>query len=415
MKYKKIIYLSILIFVTLIGMCGIPSLVKKATYSPDDYPFIYYSSLLKELCYVDFHNKETPMRDGAGNLYTTAEFDSLMPLFNFRQLMVDGRLPDSISGHEITPQILMAKSVMYRFSPAKLQTPELGLYLMYESMPKRVGLDLPEDVFRMTDKIEFIDDATNSVNQAKSQMFQEALEKVGYAFPAQWVSGNMNPRKRYDEGYFSLDNNNKLFHLKMVNGRPYVRDTHVGDSVDIEGFTMFEATDKRFYGFLFDKTGNIYIVEGDEGKYKPLKLDIPSIDLKKDDVMMMGNLLYWTVSVTSDKGKDTYALETESLKSLQEVHLDRTPGKWDKVSEWIFPAYLTFEHNNTDYVYPRFTFTGYKAFALNFVLALLVALFVPNPNKKRIFSFVYILLTGIAGLIALLLLPNFSIKKIQSK
>jgi len=396
-------------------MYAIPSLCKKITYSPDDYPFVYYSSILEELCYVDFGNKETPMRDGSGNLYTTAQYDSLMPLFNFRQLMTDGRLPDSISGHEITPPILMAKSIVYRYSPTKFSTPDIGLYIMYESMPKRVGLELPDDLFRLTDKIEFITNATNRVNEDKSRMFQQALEKAGYSFPAQWVSGNMNPRKRYDEGYFSLDNDSRLFHIKMVNGRPFVRNTHVGDSIDIEGFTMYEANDKRFYGYIYDKAGNIYIIESDEGKYKAIKLDISPIDIKNDEVMIMGNLLYWTVSVSTKEGKDVYGLKTETLECLQKIHMDRTPGKWDNVSKWLFSAYLTFEHNNTDYIYPRLTFTGYKALVTNLLLALIIGLFVPNPNKRRIFNFVYILFTGIAGLVALLLLPNFSNKKINSK
>lgn len=415
MKSKRTIYIVILIFVTLIGMCAIPSLCKKITYSPDDYPFVYYSSILKELCYVDFQNKETPMRDGAGNLYTTAQCDSLMPLFNFRQLMVDGRLPDSIDGHEITPPILMSKSIIYRYSPAKFKTPDLGLYIMYESMPKRVGLELPDDVFRMKDKIEFIDNASNTVNSQKSETFQQALNKAEYAFPTQWISGNMNPRKRYDEGYFCLDNNQQLFHVKMVNGRPFVRNTHIGDSIHIEGFTMYEAADKHFYGFLFDKTGNSYIIESDEGKYKALKLDIPPIDLENDEIMIMGNLLYWTVSVTSKRGKDVYALKSETLECLEKVSLDRIPGKWDNVSTWLFPAYLTFEHNNSDFIYPRITVTGYKAFAINLVLALIFGLAIPNPNKKRLFNFLFVLLTGIAGLIALLILPNFSTKKIKSK
>lgn len=415
MKLKSNIYLLILVFVTLIAMCAIPSLSKKITYSPDDYPFVYYSSLLKELCYIDFQDKETPMRDGAGNQYTTAQFDSLMPLFNFRQLMVDGRLPDSIDGIEITPPKLMAASVMYRYSPPKFQTPDMGLYIMFESMPKRVGLELPDDVFRMKDKIEFIQNSTNSVNEKKSQLFQQALDKAGYTFPSQWVSGNMNPRKRYDEGYFSLDNRNQLFHIKMVNGRPFVRNTHIGDSIDIEGFTMNEAADKRFYGFMFDKSGLVYIIEGDEGKYKAVRLEIAPIDTKNDEMMIMGNLLYWNVAITSQEGKDVFALKTETLECIEKTHINRTPGKWDKVSEWLFPAYLTFEHNNTDYVYPRLTVTGCKAFAVNLLLALIVGIFIPNPKKKRLFNFIYVLITGIAGLVALLLLPDFSTKKIQSK
>lgn len=407
MKHQNKIYCIILVFLTLLGMWTIPALIKKATYSPDNYPFVYYSSILNELMIVDYKDKKTPLSDQQGNKYTTAQFDSLMPLLNYRQLMADGRLPDSLGGYELTPQLVRSKSVVFKYSPVEIQTPTKGLYILFESMPKRVGLEMPEDVFRMKNNIEFIDAETNTINQAKSQQFQQVLEKEGYNFPSQILAGNPNPRKPYDEGYFCLDSNGELFHMKMVNGRPFVRNTHASDSINIAYFSILEVSDKRFYGFIFSQEGNIYILEGNEGKYTPLKLDIPPIDILQDQITIMGNLLYWTVWVNTPDGRSYYGLDSQTLKQLADYKVEKQNNKWDKVSKWMFPYYITLEKQNSDYIYPQVYFTGLIGFSVNILLAIIGIIFLPANRNRKIFNTLYILSTGIFGLVAILLLPKY--------
>ena len=403
---KKYTYYIILIFITLVGMWVIPSFVKKATDSPDNYPFVYYSSVLKELGIVDYKDKKTPLSDLKGNQYTTAQFDSLMPLLNYRQLMSDGRLPDSIGGVEITPPLLRAKSVVFKYAPKERLTPDKGLYILFESMPKRVGLEMPDDVFRLKNGIEFIDAKTNTVNKEKSDLFAKAFEKAGFGFPAQWSIGNPNPRKPYDEGYFSLDAKGGFYHIKMVNNRPYVRDTRIGEKIDVAWFSMYEAADKRFYGFLLDKEGNFYIVEGGDGKYTPLKLEIDPIDIDKDQITIMGNMLYWTVSVAMPQNRKYYGLKTETLNKIAEYSVDRQENKWDKVSKLLFPYYLTFQNQNSDFIYPRILYTGICGFGINILLAVVAGFFISRNRKRVIFNVLYVLLTGIAGIIALFMIDN---------
>ncbi|NDV67043.1 DUF4857 domain-containing protein [Bacteroides sp. 224] len=407
MKFKNNIYYIILIFFTLIGVWAIPSLVKKATYSPDSYLFVYYGAILKDLGIIDYKDKKMPLTDMQGNRYTTAEFDSLMPLLNFRQLMSDGRLPDSIGGYEVTPPLLRSKSVVFRYNPVELQTPTTGLYFLFESMPKRVGLEMPEDLFRLKNKIEFIDDKTNTVLQEKSKQFQQALEKEGYAFPAQWASGNPNPRKAYDEGYFSLDAKGNLFHIKMVNNRPFVRNTGVGSLIDVAHFSMLEAADKRFYGFILSKAGNVYILEGNDGKYEPLKLDMPSIDIHQDQISIMGNLLHWTVWVTTPEARFYHGLDAQTLKQIATYSVKRSCNNWDRASQWLFPYYLTFEKPNSDYISPQFHFTGACGLIVNALLAIVICVFFSRSRNKKIFNALFVLLTGVAGFVSLLILPNF--------
>ena len=409
MKHKATLYYIILLTATLLGMWLLPVLTKKLTYKPDNYPFVYYSSLLEELCLFNYSDKQTPMRDTKGNTYTTAQTDSLLPLLNYRQLMNDNRLPDSIKGVEINPRIIRLRSFSFRFDPTNIQTPSAGLHILFESMPQRVGLTMPDDVFRMKDRIEFIDAESNTSNKEKNDKFQKELEKNNYAFPSQWLAGNPNPRKAYDEGYFCLDAEGKFFHLKMVNNRPYVRDTRISEKIDVAHFSMLEVPDKRFYGFLFSKQGDMYIIENEAGDYHTIKLDIPPISLAKDQVIIMGNLLYWTVSVITPDKKLCYGLDDKTLKRVAEHTIVREPGKWDVVSQWVFPVYLSVESKYSNFLSPSFHFTGLKGFVINILLAIF-AIVIPNAKKRRIFNALYILVAGAAGLVALLLLSGLKNK-----
>ncbi len=409
MKYKNTIYIIILFFVTIIGFWGIPSLIKKATSSQNRYPFVYYSSLLKEFCFTEFDGRKNNMHDLSGRTYTREQFDSVMPLLNYRQLLSNQMLPDSIDGVALDPRIMRTKQVVFRYNPSDINTPEIGLYIMYESLSKRVNLESPGDVFRLKNNIEFIDIETNQVNKEKSKLFQAALEKNKFSFPAQWTSGNLNARKPYDEGYFSLDADGKLFHIKMINGKPYVRDTKVGEIMDVAHFSILEVADKRFYGFVFDKKGQVYIIEEKGGKYVPLQLDIDPLNLDKDELMVMGNLLYWNVAVENESGKKAFALRTQTLKKVDEYFIPVPENRWNTFAKWMFPAYLTFKSAESDYIVPKVHFTGFHVFAIN-ALVLLLLFFIWKPFRKNtIFNSLFVIITGIIGAIALLVIPSTSL------
>ena len=414
MRHKNLIYFLVFLFFTLVGSWALPALVKKATINAGHDPFMYCSAILKKLCFVDFKDKEYPLRDKQGQAYPAVHYDSLMPLLNYRQLLSEGKLPDSLNGQELTPQLIRLKSVSYRYNPAQhFQTPVSELYLLYEAMPKRVGLKLPEDAFRMKEQIEFIDAGSNRVDREKSEIFQRELVKKGFAFPARQVWGNPNPRKPYDEGYFCLDDKGQLFHLKMVNGRPFVKNTGAGDSLQIAYFSMQEVADKRYYGYLFDSEGQVYLLEDGDGQYLLRRLEIDPLNLEQDKMTILGNLMFWTVTVRRPDRTDYYALETETLQRIDEYRLLREPVLWDKVKQWLFPWYLTFTTDNSSYIRPVLHVTAGTALLLPFVLAVATGIWMPANRKRKVFSSLYVLLTGLPGLLALLLLPDFKRKPIK--
>ena len=70
------------------------------------YPLMYYSARLKELCVIDFREHKNSFYDIHGNEYPRAQYDSLLPLLNYRQLAMEGQLPDSLEGQAIDVKIL---------------------------------------------------------------------------------------------------------------------------------------------------------------------------------------------------------------------------------------------------------------------------------------------------------------------
>ena len=168
---------------------------------PEKTPFTLYSFVIGDFALMgQEEGKGTVRRDAAGNIYSEAAFDSILPMFYFRQLMSDERFPDTINGIAVTPKIVQTENFNFRSVPTDINAPSIGLYPLLESMSGRVDLKMPDDVFRITSQgIEFIDMASNSVNAEKSLLFTEAMTKKNFRFPAIEIAGNPTVKKEYDD------------------------------------------------------------------------------------------------------------------------------------------------------------------------------------------------------------------------
>ena len=79
--------------------------------------------------------------------------------------------------------------------------------------------------------------------------------KENFNFPATRIAGNPTNKKPFDEGYFVVDSKNKLYHIKMVKGKPFCKFTHNPDSLEISYMKISEMSLREFYGFLYTKQG----------------------------------------------------------------------------------------------------------------------------------------------------------------
>lgn len=391
--------IKIALFVTSVFLLSwvLPGLWGIATDVPVRYPFAYYSCITETFGIRETINEQTILKDAVGNTYTQAQFDSILPMLYFRQLDREGNLPDTIRGEEINQNKIALNNFYFRYHPSEKNKPTIPLYTLFESMPKRLDLEMPGDKFRLTGQLEFVVPETNSINHAKSSRFNQALIKKGFEGPPKIVAGNPSTRKSYDEGYFILDRNNVLFHLKMVNGRPYVGRIDLPSDIAPVWFTVTEYRARQFYGFLISEDGRLFVIL--TGGYAVKEIPVPAFNPEKDRLMIMGNLFYWNVAVTSRQGKTIYAVDASNY-SLKDSISFSAPAKKSAAFKCLFPFTLRFTSDTDEFVKPRMELTGFQYLYLSGLLILIYILCV--KRKKRVVSVYPIIFIGISGLYGVL-------------
>ena len=304
-----------------------------------------YSSVIGDFVSIGYDESVgTFRRDQSGRNYTQEETDSILPLFYVRQLMADERFPDSIMGVPVTPREVQHSNFNFRVSATDINTSVIPLYPLLESMSKRVELEMPDDVFRITPTgIEFIVMESNSVDEAKSRRFTEALENKSFRFPARYIAGNPTTRKEYDEGYLILDNEGKLFHLKQMKGRPYVRAIQLPQGVQAKHLFITEFTDRKTLGYLTDANHAFYVLTSKT--YEVIKTGLPAYNPETDNLTIFGNMFDWTVSVEKPERKAYYALNAGNYSLIKSMEASE--------SGHAMPG-LHFTSFLDEYVKPRF-------------------------------------------------------------
>ncbi|MFV0522182.1 MAG: DUF4857 domain-containing protein [Mangrovibacterium sp.] len=408
---KKSIQALIIVLSTLLLFIILPWLTESASRSSYRYPFSYYSSLKNDFINYQPTDSGINYHDSKGNNYSRFESDSILPLLNYRQLLKDGRAPHSIAGRAVDTKIVQHNQFFFRYSPKKKNCKTIGLYPMYESMSGRINLETPEDMFSLKDDIHFINCESNRIEQKKSALFQQALERHHFRFPAQWVAGNPSAKKAYDEGWFALDSKNEIYHIKMVNGKPFVKNINLPKQMHVVHMETIETANHITYGFIFTSDGNIYYLA--DTSYEPVQIPIPTFDVNNDQLSILTNLLYWNVYVTTAENRYHYAFESGSLKEVDKLQMTAPKLSWQKAMEYLFPTTIKTTSPRSTFIYPEFSSISTKAIFVNLLCVLLLVLVSTNINRKELIpQIIFVILTGICGLIPILLFRNRStIKK----
>ncbi|MCR5050003.1 MAG: DUF4857 domain-containing protein [Paludibacteraceae bacterium] len=332
----------------------LPALYELVFPRTDNSPFVLYSCLDSTFIRFEYDNKDMHYVDFRGQEFTKAETDSLLPLFSFRQLVAEGRLPDSIFGIALTPKLIQQNSFHFKTSPKQLNKTPIGLYTLLESASGRVDLQLPPDVFRLTQEgLEFINCETNSINRAKSLSFSRELTKHGFSFPVQLIWGNASTRKDYDNGYLLTDSNNRLFQLKMVKGTPWVREINCGDTEInryVQLFTV-EPANRALVGLVVSEDSQLYAVRSNGTL---AHIDIDAYDPQSMQISIIGDLLHWTITIYTATDSRYYAVDANSFKQVaREIVPDPELPLSRRIEHCLLPIRLRFNSWQTQLIAPN--------------------------------------------------------------
>lgn len=324
MKIFSKIYLGILTLAMLLW--AMPWAINFALSRPGRSPFVMYSPLIRD--FILYSHDETnglKRHDTQGNTYTEAQADSLLPTFYVRQLVTDGRWPDTLLGRHITPHEVQRTNFSFRSTAADVNAIGVELYMLQEAMSGRVEMELPTDVLRFTPNgLEFIDMASNTVDAEKSQRFTETLKAKGFAFPPRHIASNPSTRKDYDNGMLLLDAQNQLFHLKQLRGRPYARHVELPEGLEPRQLFVTEFRDRQLLGLLCDAENTLWALRAND--YTLHRTGITRFDPQRDNISIVGNMFDWTVRISTPQTERWLAIDATSLQLIDTLTISPNRG-----------------------------------------------------------------------------------------
>lgn len=397
-RYSKfILWITVVVLVAWLLPWGYHFIASK----PAGFPFTLYSCVTNSFVSVDYSNGEKRYSDFNGKQYTEKEFDSILPMFYYRQLMTDGRMPTELKGVELTPRLVQQERFMFRHSPSDVNVIRPALYPLLEAMSGRVDLEMPGDVFRTTDRIEFVDMVTNSVNVEKSAIYNDALLKKGFTFPSREIAGNPTTRKEYDEGYFLIADDYQVFHMKQLRGRPFVRNTGITPKLKMKYIFPTEFPGRHFFGLFSDENHKLHVLK--TKSYELQELPVPAFDPEKDNLLVIGDMFNWTIQVTNAQGVKLYAIDAQNYSLVDTAGYEAKENPADRVAAWIFPFELSFTDSLDKLVMPRIENVSLWALVTNVFLAVLFLVVRRKEPSRNLPGAIVMLFLGVFILIPLLI------------
>jgi len=371
-------------------------------------PFIMYSCVENDFL-IRRIDGNTRWEDTRGNQYSREEYEERLPFLNVRQLMISGKMKDTINGVALDPHEMNMNWSVFSFKPADMQTPDPGLWPLFESESGRASLEMPEDFFRITWRMEFIHARSNQIIEEKSRKFSAALYNRGFEFPALMVSGIPTTRKSCDEGYFIIDSRHQLFHLKMIKGDPYVKKVGLPEEIRFSHMACVDLRDKKYYAYLFDSKGDIHILTQEE--YELVKLPVGNFHPEREELRIYGDLFHYNVILSGEGFVRDVVLDKEyaKVKEYSEtwpVRAETGTGKW---FAGLFPFQLNLADNNSNYHRFYFAFSGGFLWLIVSVLLMLIQIVHIRKRGKLIrhsWDLALIVVTGIFGFLAVNIFPN---------
>lgn len=363
---KRIGQIFITVSLVALVLWVIPWLYNLMTLKPYSTPFTLYSCIIHDFTSLDRSDgKAFQFIDRNGNIHG----DEVQPMFYASILASRGALPDTIEGRPVTMEEIDRNSIIVTSDPKDINRKQSKVHLLMESVPERLELKDPEEaVVSRKDGLYIYDMAANTLLKEKSDAFNAALRDKGFAFPARLFAGNPSDRKAYDEGYLVTDAEGKLFHFKQVDGTMEAEHFTEADRINLKHLIITEFENRATLGYLISADNILYMLKPD-GAVIPTEV---RFDPQKEDLLVVGDMFYYTIKVSDEKGEHFYALRSGDFSLADKM--DRPYEFEDEFNlcEYIFPCRLTFTSSNDGWVKPRLQDFSWTGLIVDIVLAVLI-------------------------------------------
>ncbi len=412
----KMIRLALVLLAVLVTALEFPKIYKKTFEQRERRTQLVFSEILNDFVTLKYEYDTVQLReiqigrDRAGNTYDTKALMDIFPMRNCRQLMYENRFPDTIRGQHVTLQMIQDAARFPLFLGAG--PGRKSLLWMFESHTDQIKMELPEDMFRLTDEgIEFIETDINrvkGVNKEKSERFTQAMKNEGIQFPIKNIYGLPSTSKSKDDGYFMVDNKDDFFHLKMYDGEPQCHKIPLPVGMQVNGMNCL--VDDVNYGYVYDQNYNIYLMRIKDYSF----FQLPIYDYKDYGslITMSEDLFFYTYQLYGLDRVKIYVVDKEHnlLASETLVYPLYENSKVGQRENYVFPFKARFTRDGAKKLKVE-AYDMQRFICLNIALTLLLLCIklYHRRSMRNLFNYLDLVVTlacGIYGFIAVLIFPN---------
>lgn len=371
-------------------------------------------SFLKTISPKD-SNKETIYSSLDGkSFYTNEQYQEFFPFDYYFNLIKWDKFPKKLQEFQNNTKIIMASKQFAHLGANAVDSKIVNLLPLFETQSKFFGLKFPDDIFRFTSRMEFINIQDNKVNEEKTTLFTNALKQKGFIFPALKIFGNPTTMKSFDAGYFVLDSKKDLFQIKMQKQKPFIK--HIKTpNINIKHITIREHKRQEFYGLALSEDQKVYLFMQDD--YEFVQLPIEKFDYKKQTITLTTDPLHRHIKVRQiDKNKHEKSLKVYvtnldyELIAKEDLKFKYNSGNFYEYSrKLLFPFELNIVKTGDYSYFPQLTNFKLWGFYLNIFLLLVYILYLKKQKrsiKEHGVNSVFILFAGVYSLLCIYAFDN---------
>ncbi len=223
------------------------------------------------------------------------------------------------------------------------------------------------------------------------------------------IAGNPTTKKSFDEGYFIIDNENSVFHLKKIKSQPFLVKTPISQDLQIKKIIIQEAVSKKVYGFLITENNKLFMISYDNYRLIPISLN--EFQATNMNLNITVNPLYVTFNY-DDNYNFFCAVFDSNYNKIDDMKISLLPKNkktTEMIKHIIFPFTIKITKNFSSLKYFSLDLHSSLSF-IGILISLIIGFFVKikrNENLKvNWFDFIFILFSGIYGLIGILLIKS---------
>jgi uncharacterized protein (DUF1499 family) len=407
----------IFLFIGTALMCQIvPNFYNTVTRQVARSPSFSYSPVAEKLLVRRYVEEGSFYADLEGKRYSSSEYERLKPLRYYAQLALDGRAPEEVAGVPVDAQVISNERTYIRIQPESYETGLVNLRPLFESASGRVSLEMPSELMRLEDGVEFYLPAENRVDEEMSAQYTAALEAAGVRFPVQRYGTYPTTRKPFDEGFIFEDASGVIFNLKKVKGEPFIarlKDLGLPEQADLwDGLSpklieIQEQGNRAIRAVIVDQEDQIWLVTGEQ--YKLVPVDMETYTPENSRLLVRGDLLTFSVYVRSPDAIEILVMDRDFNVLAQ--HQEFVPGRQDfafKARDWLFPLELDYRSRHSNFLGFFFQVGSPFAFLISSLLAAGYAFWAWKTRRwrfHRLLDVVAIVATGFVGLLVAVSIP----------